>query len=233
MRGFLPERISFALPINYARSLSKQASFSSDVPPSKSQTKLEPKAMFTWEEAKQFCARLTRLLRAAMDEGGKEWPKEVAKHWIVRRPTDAEWSLAVGLEEERGGTPKEKDLEIKGVYPWGTQWPPPSGAGNYGDLTCQQKYPGMPNIEGYVDGYAETAPVGSFKPNRYDLYDLGGNVWEWCEDWLDKEQKQRVVRGASWRNGPPEGVLSSHRGSNVPNGRFQNIGFRVVLGAAP
>ena len=33
-----------------------------------------------------------------------------------------------------------------------------------------------PNIEGYVDGYAETAPVGSFKPNRYDLYDLGGNV---------------------------------------------------------
>ena len=90
--------------------------------------------------------------------------------------SDAEWSIAVGLEDERDGTPKEKDMQIKGVYPWGTQWPPPSGAGNYGDLTCQQKYPGMPNIEGYVDGYAETAPVGSFKPNRYDLHDLGGNV---------------------------------------------------------
>lgn len=193
-----------------------------------------PVESVTWEEAKVFCARLTELYRAATTQAGDDLPQGWPKQGEFRLPTDAEWSVAVGLGPEQGSTPKEKDMKVKGVFPWGTAWPPPSGAGNYADLTTQRKYRGMPTIEGYADGYAETAPVGSFKPNQYGLYDLGGNVWEWCEDWLDETHKQRVVRGGSWRNAPPEALLSSHRGSNVVNGRFHNIGFRVVFSdAAP
>lgn len=186
----------------------------------------------SWEEAKKFCTRLTALVRSAASEAGNAWPTDWDKRWAFRLPTDEEWSRAVGLEKEEGATPKDKDMKIKGVYPWGAEWPPPSRAGNFADRTCRQKHPGIATVEGYEDGYAETAPVGSFKPNKYGLCDLGGNMWEWCEDWLDQDQKQRVLRGGSWRNGSPDGLLSSHRASNTPTGRFHNIGFRVVLGGS-
>jgi formylglycine-generating enzyme required for sulfatase activity len=72
--------------------------------------------------------------------------------------------------------------------------------------------------------------VGSFKPNRCGLYDLGGNVWEWCEDWYDSEQKYRVLRGASWPDVfVPRNLLSSCRNDFTPDGRYVNYGFRVVL----
>ena len=53
-----------------------------------------------------------------------------------------------------------------------------------------------PWIKGYDDGYATTSPAGSFPANGYGLYDMSGNVWQWCEDWFDASQKERVVRGA-------------------------------------
>ena len=125
--------------------------------------------------------------------------------------------MAVGLPPESGSTPKAKDGQIKDVYPWGTQWPPPSGAGNY-DSSLK------------VDNFDKTAPVGSFKPNQYGLYDLGGNVWEWCEDWYDSDQKARVLRGGSWDCVGPRFLLSSFRGVSPPGGRGGYCGFRVVLG---
>ena len=61
---------------------------------------------------------------------------------LYRLPTDAEWSIAVGLDHETGDTPKDKNEKIKGVYPWGTQWPPPQGAGNYsGEESMILKHP--------------------------------------------------------------------------------------------
>jgi hypothetical protein len=182
----------------------------------------------SWEGAQQFCTNLTAVFRSAATNG-VTFATPAMSNWVFRLPTDAEWSLAVGLEQEEGATPKEKDSKVTGVYPWGNEWPPPSGAGNYADVATKRKYRGIATIEGYEDGYPETAPVGSFKSNRYGLYDLGGNVWEWCQDWFDETKQQRVVRGASWRNGPPEALLSSKRGNNVQNGRFHNIGFRIVF----
>ncbi len=180
-----------------------------------------PVEQVTWEEAKEFCRRLTAAL-----------PDELKARLGFRLPTDAEWSVAVGLPEEPGRTPKEKDGKIDNLFPWGAQWPPPKGAGNYRDQSARQKYPGRPIIEGYDDGYAETAPVGSFQPNQHGLYDLGGNVWEWCEDWYDNDKVYRVLRGASWRNYVRGILLASCRSYYGPGSRYYDgDGFRVVLGA--
>jgi len=130
-----------------------------------------------------------------------------------RLPTDTEWSVAVELAES-GSTPAEKDSKVKG-YPWGPHAPPPPGAGNFG-------------ITGYSDNYKFTSPVGNFTPNVNGLYDLSGNVWEWCGDWYDEQQKNRVFRGGSWNSVESE-LLSSYRYYSLPDVRSVRIGFRCVL----
>ncbi|MDP6129087.1 MAG: SUMF1/EgtB/PvdO family nonheme iron enzyme, partial [Planctomycetota bacterium] len=114
----------------------------------------------SWEDAQAFCAWLTKkeLAEGKIKAGQK-----------YRLPTDAEWSVAVGLGKEKGGTPEEKSEGIEDVYPWGKEWPPPKGVGNY-------------NQDLKVDNFKYTSPVGSFAANKFGLHDLGGNVWEWCED---------------------------------------------------
>ena len=178
-----------------------------------------PVELVSWDDAKEFCRRLTAGL-----------PDNLKGKFVFRLPTDAEWSVAVGLPEESGSTPRDKDSKIKDVYPWGTIWPPPSGAGNYADQSFKQKYRSSTVMEGYADGYAETAPVGSFKPNQFGLYDLGGNVWEWCEDWYDSATKSsRGLRGGSWYYGDPDFLLSSYRRNRTPDRRSNSYGFRCVL----
>jgi formylglycine-generating enzyme required for sulfatase activity len=59
----------------------------------------------------------------------------------------------------------------------------------------------------------------SFKPNKFGLYDLGGNVWEWCEDWYDNAQKDRVLRGGSWHSFDRGYLLSSYRNHYAPGSR--------------
>jgi serine/threonine protein kinase len=166
-----------------------------------------PVCYVSWNDARKFCAWLTETER----RNGEIRPDQ-----SYRLPTDAEWSLAVGLGTETGDTPNEKDGKTKDLYPWGTQWPPPSGAGNY--------YSSLK-----TDSYDHTSPVGGFSANQYGIYDLGGNVMEWCEDWYDANQKSTVARGASWRSSNPDDLLSSARIGLSPNGRYDCTGFRVVL----
>ncbi|MHB1310042.1 MAG: formylglycine-generating enzyme family protein [Limisphaerales bacterium] len=172
-----------------------------------------PVVQVSWNDAQAFCRWLTEKERAAgfIDPSHR-----------YRLPTDAEWSVAVGLNEPLDGTPAAKDGKIRGVYPWGTQWPPPDRAGNYDDHSGDK-------ITGFSDGYPRTSPVGSFAANAFGLFDLGGNVWEWCEDGYDERQKSRVLRGASWLNYHPDFLLSSDRFYGTPVGRLRGSGFRCVL----
>ena len=171
------------------------------------QTADHPVVNVSWEDAQAFCAWLTKKERA---EG------KIKADQRYRLPTDAEWSVAVGLEGEAGGAPKDKNMKIKGVYPWGTQWPPPKGAGNY-----------APSLG--VDDYEHTSPVGRLAPNKYGLYDMGGNVEQWCDDRYDGDQKFRVLRGASWVYIDPDYLLSSNRFISDPDDRCADVGFRCVL----
>ena len=162
----------------------------------------------SWNDANAFCAWLTEKELA-------EGKIKAGQHY--RLPTDAEWSVAVGLGKEKGNTPEEKDSGIEVVYPWGKESPPPVGAGNY--------YKSLK-----VDNFEYTSPVGSFAANKLGLHDMGGNVWEWCEDWYDPAAKAcRVLRGASWGDGYPGLLLSSYRSGGAPDGRDDLVGFRCVL----
>ena len=194
--------------------------------PGFTQSGTHPVVNVSWEDAKAFCGWLTQKERAEGKLGAAQ---------SYRLPTDEEWSMAVGLKESRGGTPKDKDMKIRDVYPWGTQWPPPHGAGNYGSSLK-------------VDSYENTSPVGSFAASKCGIYDLGGNVWEWCGDWYDGNQKSlmeriraklnekcRVLRGASWYSYYPGPLLSSCRYCFTPDRRYNLVGFRcvMVVGSSP
>lgn len=72
-----------------------------------------------------------------------------------------------------------------------------------------------------------TARVGSYPANGLGLFDMHGNVWEWCADWFNAEQKYRVLRGGSWYSNSSD-CRSAHRSYNAPETRYSNIGFRVA-----
>ena len=127
--------------------------------------------------------------------------------------------------EDAAKLPSEKSGKINDVFPWGTQWPPPKGAGTYAPSLQRGRR------------LMNTSPVGSFAANRFGLFDMGGNVWQWCEDWYDmigsNPGRSRVLRGASWRNDGRDSsaVVVSRSQRTRPSRRL--IGFRCVLAPGP
>lgn len=191
--------------------------------PAFAQSPDHPAVNVSWDDAEAFCAWLTQKERA---QG------LLKSSQLYRLPTDEEWSLAAGLTNEVPGTPAEKHRKITGVYPWGRGWPPPKGSGNYADETLvAQKKDAFHVIEGYNDGYADTSPVGAFAPNRNGLFDMGGNVWQWCDDWYDAGKRGRVLRGGSCISTPGM-LLLSYRNAFGPSHCHAYIGFRCVIAAA-
>ena len=74
-----------------------------------------------------------------------------------------------------------------------------------------------------------TSPVGSFGANFSGLHDMGGKVWQWCEDWCNADGQYRVLRGASWFDASPDYVLASYRNYSTPDHRNDYAGFRCVV----
>jgi hypothetical protein len=73
-----------------------------------------------------------------------------------------------------------------------------------------------------------THPVGTKQPNELEIYDMTGNVWEWCEDWYDNSQQHRVLRGGSWGYIPQSCRISSRHGKTSDD-CGNGSGFRLVL----
>ncbi len=174
-----------------------------------------PVVNVSWDDAKGFCDWLGT-------KDGKTY----------RLPTDHEWSCAVGIgdQENAKASPKDKNGKVA-WFPWSGGYPPPKdNVGNYWDTSGIEK--GLwtsKDLKGYNDGYPLTAPVMSFPANKLGIYDLSGNVWEWCQDLYQPDEQYCVLRGASWRTYGRDYLASSFRVSCAPVDRNNDLGFRVVV----
>ncbi|MBX7209681.1 MAG: SUMF1/EgtB/PvdO family nonheme iron enzyme [Verrucomicrobiaceae bacterium] len=178
-------------------------------------------------EARGFCAWLTERERAS---------GTISANDVYRLPTDEEWSRAVGLPLERGADPAERNGRIRGIYPWGFEWPPPDHIDNFADATGARQAGIDSVIPGYDDKSAYPANVTTLQPNERGIAGLAGNVSEWTDTDFNKpvpgqEGKTPLgtTRGGNWRSSSQEELLASTRTPVPPDTRRNTIGFRIVL----
>ena len=168
----------------------------------KSDSSMYPVEQVSWEDAVEFCKKLSDL------------PEEKKAGRVYRLPTEAEWEYAC-----RAGS--------KAAYSFG------ANSKTLGDYAWFGENSGN-----------QTHPVGEKKANAWGLYDMHGNVWEWCSDWYGvypkgsvsdpsgpSEGSIRVDRGGSWAYGAAN-CRSAYRGWGAPSYRIGNDGFRVALSSS-
>ncbi len=167
----------------------------------------------SWNDANEFCNWMT-------EKTGNKY----------RLPTEAEWEYAAG-----NGWKHTK-------YSWGNDGPCGKKGGNIADESAKKEFKHWTIFDGFEDGYIYTAPVGSYSPNDFGLYDMTGNVWEWCNDWYSGDfykkssvnnpentepQSGRVLRGGSWSSLPFYCRVAG-RSNGWPHDRTSFMGFRII-----
>jgi formylglycine-generating enzyme required for sulfatase activity len=178
--------------------------------------RIHPVETVSWNDASNYCALRTQQERA--------WGL-IPSNYVYRLPTESEWEYAA-----RAGTTTAFYLG-SGLH---------SGQANfYGQQEYDASVGGIYNPGGIYLGI--TTPVGSYAANSWGLYDMIGNVWEWCQDWYDvypggsvidpqgpASGSSRVFRGGHW-NYYARLCRSADRYYDYPDYRFNDLGFRVVL----
>jgi formylglycine-generating enzyme required for sulfatase activity len=191
-----------------------------------------PAVSVTWRDAAEYCNWLSTQegLPVAYRPEGDELVTITPLTTGYRLPTEAEWEWVARYDN---GSAKKR-------YPWGNSLPVPQHSGNYADASALELLDIA--LDNYQDGFETTAPVGSFAANPLGVYDLGGNVAEWTNDfytvYLDLSTGQttdpvgpaqgrtRVVRGSSWRTANITELRLAYRGNEET--RAQSIGFRIA-----
>ena len=180
-----------------------------------SQSDEHPVVCVSWNDAVAFCEWLTQQEKTT-----------------YRLPTEAEWEYAC-----RAGT---KTRFWSGDDPMTL-----AATANVADETAKTWIPNLPIVNGVKDGYIFTAPVGRFRANPWGLFDMHGNVHEWCSDGYDGEYYKRspdndplgavhsslrVTRGGGfdWDSRVRSARRTSLSADFTPEGRSCTIGFRIV-----
>ena len=138
----------------------------------------------------------------------------------------------------REPTPETRDVRKPRVYPWGAAWSDGEKYGNFADRSLALT-PGVSlerTLPGYDDGYAHTAPVGSFIFNHEGIYDLSGNVQEWVSDdflAVSGNFVLGVLRGGGWNTYQVDNLFTGSRNAMPPTSQDVIYGFRVVLAKIP
>ena len=190
----------------------------------------QPVSNVSWEEAALFCNWLSR------QEGLKPFYKEEfgnvrgidAGSLGYRLATEAEWAWAARHVDDASPLLR---------FPWGDRLPPPDRHGNYADRSATHVVGRI--IFGYNDNYIGSAPVGTFKLNAKQFYDLGGNVAEWVHDYYEipvpgqtlnplgpQEGDYHVIRGSSWMHGTISELRIAFR--DYGNKGRNDVGFRLA-----
>ena len=191
----------------------------------------QPAVRLTWEQAAGYCNWLSKRegLQSVYAVDGKTITAGAPIGTGYRLSTEAEWEY--GARFRKNGALKK--------YPWGDRFPPENRTVNIADKSAKDLL--ASTLENYEDGYPVTAATGMFGASGMGLYDVGGNVAEWCHDYYSiypyspkktytdpvgpETGKLRVVRGSSWRHAGISALRAAYRDYSK-TGR-PDLGFRI------